>query len=85
MSVRGSEINRDVINILGVEFFRINDEDAQNFWKSLHDGVYEDDDDPVKRLRERLVKNGLSKTNKIEKLWRTLSKRNLQQGESINN
>lgn len=67
MSVRGLEINRDVINILGVEFSRINDEDAQNFWKSLHDGVYEDDDDPVKRLRERLVKNGLSKTNKIPK------------------
>ena len=67
MSVRGLEINRDVINILGVEFSRINDEDAQNFWKSLRDGVYEDDDDPVKRLRERLVKNGLSKTNKIPK------------------
>lgn len=68
VSLRGLDINREIVNVLGIEFSRISADDAEAFWKHLRDGVYTDENDPVKRLRERLVKNEMSRTNKMPKL-----------------
>lgn len=68
VSLRGLDVNREIVNVLGIEFNKISPEDANSFWASLRNGVYADENDPVKRLRERLVKNEMSKTNKMPKM-----------------
>lgn len=67
VSLRGLDINRDLVNVLGIEFHKANADDAKCFWKKLRDGVYDNENDPVKLLRERLVKSQMSNTNKIPK------------------
>lgn len=67
VGLRGLNVNRDTVNVLGIEFNRISPDDAEAFWQYLRNGVYTDENDPVKRLRERLVRNEMSRTNKIPK------------------
>lgn len=67
-AVHGLGINRAVVNILSIAFNEISPEDAKAFWSKLHDGITEFEDDPIMLLRERLIRNSMSKTNKVPKV-----------------
>lgn len=62
---RELHINGSVINVLGYSFDRINEDDARAFWDLLGSGVYDDENSPIRQLRQRLVANATSGTQKI--------------------
>lgn len=64
-SIRDLRIPSRVISVLAVEFAKVNENDADSFWKRLHDGIAVSDGDPVFLLRKRLVENSRSKMSRL--------------------
>lgn len=64
-SVRDLHINNFTIAVLAAEFRAINEEDAHRFWERLSNGITTMEDDPVIRLRRRLLANSDSKIHKL--------------------
>ena len=66
--VKDLSIPAEVLNILSVEFDKINKLDAETFWSRLSAGYADYEGDPIFLLRKRLVENTKSTTNKIPKI-----------------
>ncbi len=64
-SVRDLSISSKVLNVLVIEFQKVNETDAQEFWHRLSNGITQIYNDPIIVLRKRLSDNAKSKINRL--------------------